>query len=288
MRRARCSGRLSPFSADSGAACLGFHLEGPFINPVRRGAFPEATLRPPDADEFASYQAAANNRIRQVTLAPELEGGMGLLRAVAESGAVAAIGHTNATFAEATTAFAGGATHVTHLFNAMRPLHHREGGPIAAAFASSATCELIFDTVHVGEDVLRLAYRLLGPSRTVVVTDNLYLAGGGQSSGAFAGSEVSTSGNVAVRKDATIVGSLLPMDGHVRNVVEVLGVGLEEAARLCATNAASVIGESDRGTVAPGKIADLVLLDSDLEVVATICAGDAAYIRPGDEWRYRA
>ncbi len=278
---------LARSSPKGGATCLGFHLEGPFINPVRRGAFPESTLRPPNAEEFVSYQAAADGRIRQLTLAPELPGGMAVLRAVVASGAVASIGHTDATFAEATAAFAAGASNVTHLFNAMRPLHHREGGPIAATFASGATCELIFDTVHVGPEVLRLAYRLLGSRRTVVVTDNLYLAGAGQASGAFAGETVSTSGNVAVREDATIVGSLLPMDGHLRNVVTVLGVGPHEAARLCATNAAAAIGETERGEVAPGKIADLVILDASMDVVATICAGDVAYLRAGDEGRYR-
>jgi N-acetylglucosamine-6-phosphate deacetylase len=271
-----------------GSSCLGFHLEGPYINPMRRGAFPVGTLRQPDLVEFAGFQAAARGRIRQVTFAPELDDGLALMAAIVASGAVAAVGHTEATFAEATAAFEGGATHVTHLFNAMRPLHHREGGPIAAALASPATCELIFDTAHVGADMLRLAYRLLGDRRLVVVTDNLYLAGAGRQAGSFAGGAVMAQGNVAVRDDATIAGSLLPMDGHFRNVIEVLGVGLEEAARLCATNAATVIGDRDRGNIRPGRIADAVIVDSEFDVVATICRGDLAYVRPGDEGRYRA
>ena len=275
-------------ASSPGAACLGFHLEGPFINPGRRGAFPEETLRVPNREEFASYQAAAEGRIRQVTFAPELEGGMELLEEIVRRGAVAAVGHTDATFAEASAAFEAGATHVTHLFNAMRPLHHREGGVLAAALASKATCELIFDTVHVDENVLRLAYRVLGERRTVVVTDNLYLAGAARSEGRFAGGTVSAVGNVAMRGDATIVGSLLPMDGHFRNVIKVLGANLEVAARLCATNAAAVIGEAERGSIEPGKFADLVLLDERFEVVATVCAGRVAYLRPGDERRHSA
>lgn len=260
-----------------GAELLGFHLEGPWISPTRRGAFPESALRPPSSDEFRAWVDAAGGRLRMVTLAPELPGALDLVGAVVNAGAVAAAGHTDATAAQMAAGFQRGVSHVTHLFNAMRPIHQREGGPIVAALASSATCELIFDGAHVAPEVLRFAFSALGPRRTVAVTDNLYLAGAGQASGAFAGGNISAVGDVARREDGTIVGSLVPMDRHFRNVVEILGAGLPVAAKLCATNPAQIIGATGRGVIAPGFTADLVLLDRALQVAATFCRGELAY-----------
>ncbi len=266
-----------------GAEALGFHLEGPFISPQRKGAFPSSYLREPLAEEFARYQAAAMGRIRQVTIAPERDGALGIIRAIAASGAVAALGHTDGTFDQVRAGFEAGARHVTHLFNAMRPLHQREGGPIAAALLESvATCELICDIAHVAPEMVRLAYAILGPARAVVVTDNLEIAGTGGGAGAFGGRAVSVQGNAAVRDDGTIVGSVATMDQHFRNVVAFLGVDLGTAFRLCATNATGVAGVAGRkGKVEPGMDADLVVLDAELEVVVTVCRGEVAYRRGG-------
>jgi N-acetylglucosamine-6-phosphate deacetylase len=267
----------------AGATALGFHLEGPFINPLRRGAFPGELLRPPSAAEFAGYQDAAGGTIRQATLAPELPGALDLIREVVASGAIAAMGHTDASIEQARAGFAAGIGHVTHLFNAMRPLHQREGGPVAAALLSQATCELIFDGMHVSPEMLQLAFGLLGSARTVAVTDNLYLAGSGTTEGRFAGGTVRERGGVAQREDGTIVGSTLTMDQHFRNVVQILGVDLVTASAICSTNAASLLGLSDLGSTAEGSLADLVLVDDRLDIVATLCSGRVAYLR--DAWR---
>ena len=168
------AGLVPAITAGDGAEPLGFHLEGPFINPERKGAFHPRMLRMPDREEFLRHQAAAGGAIRQVTLAPELPGALALIAAVSDSGAVPAMGHTDATVAEARAGFEHGVRHVTHLYNAMRPVHQREGGPsVAALLEESVTCELICDGAHVDPDVLRVAYRVLGPSRAVVVTDNI-------------------------------------------------------------------------------------------------------------------
>ena len=259
-----------------GAEALGFHMEGPFINPARKGAFHANMLRDPSVEQWERFQRAAEGKIRQVTFAPELPGGLDLARAIAAAGAIPAIGHTDATAAEAAAGFDAGARHVTHLFNAMRPLHHREGGPIVACLLDGrATCELICDGAHLAPEVLRMAYRLLGPARSVVVTDNLHIAGTGEAGGTFGGQQVEVSGAKAVRADGTIVGSVATMDQHFRNVIEFLGVDLETAFRLCSTNPARVAGASERkGAIAAGMDADLVLLDSALRVVATICRGE--------------
>jgi len=168
---------------------------------------------------------------------------------------------------------------VTHLFNAMRPIHQREGGPIVAALLEDrATCELICDGAHVDPAPLRMAYRLLGASRTVVVTDNLHLAGLEATSGRFAGEEVTVSGAKAAKADGTIVGSVATMDSHFRNTMAFLGVDLATAFRLCSTNPARVAGAASRkGRLERGFDADLVLLDADSRVQATVCRGEVAF-----------
>ena len=262
-----------------GAEPLGFHMEGPFINPVRKGAFDPRMLRHPDPAEFLRHQAAANGLIRQVTLAPELPGALDLIREVAQSGAIPAMGHTDATVEEARAGFRAGARHVTHLYNAMRPLHHREGGPsVAALLESAVTCEVISDGAHVDPDVLRMAYSILGPNRAVVVTDNLNIAGTEASTGRFAGMDVSVSGAKAVRSDGTIVGSVATIDQHFRNVVEWLHLDLPSAFKLCSLNPARVAGATNRkGSLDAGKDADLVILDVNLNVRTTICRGEITF-----------
>jgi N-acetylglucosamine-6-phosphate deacetylase len=274
---------LAPtIGACDGAEPLGFHLEGPFINPLRKGAFPPAFLRVPARDEFARYQEAAAGMIRQVTMAPELPLALELASAISISGAIPAMGHTDATTAQARAGFDAGIRHVTHLYNAMRPIHQREGGPIVAALLQdNLSCELICDGAHVAPELLRLAYRTLGPSRTVVVTDNLHIAGTDIESGEFGGENISVSGRKAVRTDGTIVGSVATMDEHFRNTIAFLGIDLPTAFRLCATNPARVAQAHDRkGAIERGMDADIVLLDAGMNVAVTICRGDIAYRRP--------
>jgi len=264
-----------------GAEALGFHMEGPFINPLRKGAFPKDYLRAPAREEFARYQAAADGLIRQVTLAPELPLALELASAVAIAGALPAMGHTDATTAQARAGFETGIRHVTHLFNAMRPIHQREGGPaVAALLQDSVTCELICDGAHVAPELLRLAYGALGPARTVVVTDNLHIAGTDLTGGEFGGQTISVSGAKAERADGTIVGSVATMDQHFRNVIDFLKVDLPTAFRLCATNPARVAGAQRRkGAIDRGMDADIVMLDGDMQIAATICRGEIAFQR---------
>ncbi len=276
---------LAPVIGNGGGAePLGFHLEGPFINPLRKGAFPPEYLRAPVREEFVRYQAAASGLIRQVTLAPELPLALELVSAVAVSGALPAMGHTDANTEQAHAGFETGVRHVTHLFNAMRPLHQREGGPIAAALLQeSVTCELICDGAHVALEPLRLAYRVLGPARTVVVTDNLHIAGTARTGSEFAGQTVTVSGAAAARDDGTIVGSVATMDQHFRNAVAFLGIDLPTAFRLCAANPARVAGAHHRkGALERGYDADIVMLDGNLEVAATVCRGELCYRRGRD------
>ena len=271
---------LSPLvHATEGAEVLGFHMEGPFINPVRNGAFPPGMLRAPVREEFLRFQEAARGHIRQVTMAPELPLALDLAGAITASGAIAAMGHTDATTIQCRAGFDSGIRHVTHLFNAMRPVHQREGGPIVSALLEDqVTCELICDGAHIDPAPLLMAYRILGPHRTVVVTDNLHLAGMAAQSGRFAGEEVTVSGGKAAKADGTIVGRVETMDQHFRNTMKFLGVSISTAFRLCSTNPARIAGAANRkGQVERGMDADLVLLDGDLNVRKTICRGEVAF-----------
>lgn len=273
--------RLAPsvMGPPEGAEPLGFHVEGPFLNPKRRGAFYAEALEPPSIESFVRMHDAAFGLIRLVTLAPELPGALDVVRAVTGSGATAAIGHTDATGPEAEQGFAAGITHVTHLFNAMRPIHQRHGGPtIAAMLDESITCELIFDGAHISTDVLRAAYRILGPARTCVVTDNVSLAGLGQQSVNEGNQRLTVKNGAAVRPDGTIMGSVTTMDQNFRNVIQELRVDLPTAFRMCATNPARVAGSARRkGLLDRGADADLVLLNNRLDVVATVCRGELAW-----------
>ena len=278
-------GALRPtVNGSGGAEVLGFHMEGPFINPVRHGAFPPGMLRPPVREEFLRFQEAAGGHIRQVTMAPELPLALDLAGAITASGAIPAMGHTDANSEQCRAGFDSGIRHVTHLFNAMRPIHQREGGPIVAALLEDqVTCELICDGAHVDPAPLLMAYRMLGPQRAVVVTDNLHLAGMPAETGRFAGEDVTVSGGKAARADGTIVGSVETMDQHFRNTMRFLGISISTAFRLCSTNPARVAGASNRkGQVERGMDADLVLLDGDLRVQMTICRGDVAFDRKAE------
>ena len=191
------------------------------------------------------------------------------------------MGHTDATAEQARRGFDCGIKHVTHLFNAMRPIHHRDGGAaVAALLEGNVTCELICDGDHLAPDTVRLAYKILGPNRTVIVTDNLPIAGTAEKSGSFNTARIKVRGSTAVRRDGTIVGSVATMDRHFRNAVSFLDIDIPTAFRLCSTNPARVAGVDDRkGRLDHGMDADIVLLDSSLDVAATVCRGRVAYCR---------
>ena len=208
------------------ARVLGFHLEGPYINPVRKGAFPAAWLRPPSADEYRELVEASRGTIRQVTLAPELPGADALIAAVVASGATAAIGHTDATYDETMHAVDLGASHVTHCFNAMRPFGHRDPGVLGAAMTSDAlTAELIGDGAHVDYAAARVLLRAKGSDRVVLITDGMPMAGTPDGNGSWEGQAIRVDGGTAVRvSDGTIIGGVITLDQTVRNAVAQMDV----------------------------------------------------------------
>lgn len=270
-----------------GAEPLGIHLEGPYINERRRGAHLPSWLRAPNADETARVLALTDGHLRIVTLAPELPGASQMIRQLVDAGVRVSIGHTDATYEQAVEAIQLGASHMTHCCNAMRPLHQRDPGPLSAvAQAPRVYGELIADGVHVHPAMMYVVVKILGPERTIVITDALAAAGLDDATFEFAGQPARVISGVARLADGTITGSVLTMDRALRNILRMTPVTLREAIGMLTRNPAHAASALERkGSLSRGCDADLVLLDQSLELQATICCGSVAYA--SDPWQER-
>jgi N-acetylglucosamine-6-phosphate deacetylase len=291
-RRALAVLRAGPPAGDERpfAAPLGLHFEGPFLAPERRGAHPVDRLVPPDpalpAEEGWSVGVAL------VTLAPELPGALDLVRSLAGAGIVVSAGHSSATAAETRAALDAGVGYVTHLFNAMVPLGHREPGlPGVALTDPRVRVGVIADGIHVDPAVVALAARALG-DRLTLVTDAVAALGApaGPVRLASQWAEVGDGdGDGAVRlPDGTLAGSTLALDRAVRNLVAFTGVPLADALAAASTTPSATLGRDDRGTIAPGAVADLVLVEADGTLVATVAAGRVAHDTRGEAGPWRS
>jgi N-acetylglucosamine-6-phosphate deacetylase len=209
-----------------------------------------------------------------MTLAPELPGALDVVRRLTQHGVVVSLGHSDATFAQASEALDAGATAGTHLFNAMRPLHHREPGLAGALLTDSrATPGLIADGVHVHPAAVRLAYRARGPAGLALATDAISAAGMPEGSYALGTLSVHVHGREARLADGTLAGSVLTMDAAIRNVAAYVGCGVQQAVWMATTSPARVLGLHHKGSLEPGADADLVILSPNLLVQKTYVAG---------------
>lgn len=272
---------------NEGAEPVGIYLEGPYINAMRRGAHMASWLRLPDLDEINRLLAVAAGHLRLITLAPELPGAAPAIRRLVEAGVTVSLGHSDATYEQTVEAFHLGITHVTHCCNAMRPLHHREPGPLGAlANTPHIIGELIADGVHVHPAMVALIRGLLGPDRTVVITDAQ--AGAGTNSGnfAFVGQQAHLDRGAIRLEDGTIAGSVLTMDQALRNVLEMTQVTRSDAVGMLTLNPARAIHvDNHKGRLRTGYDADLLLFSPDLTLQATFCRGKLAYAT--DHWHAR-
>ncbi len=251
---------------------LGIHLEGPFLSPEKAGVHNPRFFRRPTAEDFACI-AAPRRAVTLVTLAPEQVGDE-LIANFAAAGVRVALGHSMATYAQTVAAMDAGLTGFTHLFNAMRPLASREGGPIAAALESPAACYgLIVDGIHVSPAVLRLTLR--GAGRPILVTDAMPPVGGSRSAFVLDGETVMVHDGRCAVDDGTLAGSCLDMATAVRNCVRLVGAPLTDALRYASTHPAQFLGLGDRlGKLAPGYRADILAFDpTSIEVRHTWVAG---------------
>lgn len=253
------------------AACIaGMHLEGPFISAARLGAHPRLNLAPHGA---ALRRILRLKRLKLLTLAPELPGALAAIGRLTARGVAVSIGHSDASLAQARAAIAAGARMFTHLFNAMRPLHHRDPGVTAAALARSpALAAVIPDGVHLDPAILNLIYRMRGAAGMIITTDKIALA---QAPATRLGPPARVRiERGAVRIDApTLAGSIISMLDGVRLMVERAGTEVGEAALMASTNPARLIGLEDRGRLRVGARADLVLLGRDLSLKAVFAGG---------------
>jgi len=251
----------------------GIHLEGPFLAASRCGAHDPSLLRAPLPEDVATLLDAGRGTVRMVTIAPELPGGPDAIRQIVDGGAVAAIGHTDATYEEACAGLAAGATVGTHLFSAMRPLHHRDPGVITALLDSDAVLELIADNVHVHPALVGWVLRSAGAGRTALITDAIAAAGQDDGDYRLGGLEVTVQGGVArLAHGGSLAGSTLTQDVALRNAVAA-GVSLVDAVAALTVVPARAIG-LDAGSLAVGARADLVVLSPDLAVDGVMVAGE--------------
>ena len=260
-------------AASPRAEILGIHFEGPFINPTRRGVHPVEWIAAPSLALFARMTEAAAGTARILTLAPEIPGGIELVDAARKAGIVAALGHTDATYEQAMDAIAHGARHAAHVFNAMRPFSHRDTGVLGAVLTSpQVTAELIADGVHVDEAAMKLLLAAK-PEKVILVSDGTAATGMPDGKYRLGNFDVQVTGGVVRNSEGKLAGSALTLDRALRNIVA-LGIPLDEAVCMLTHYPAQLLGlESRKGVIAPGADADLVFLDSNLEISKVVTRG---------------
>ncbi|MBN1261517.1 MAG: N-acetylglucosamine-6-phosphate deacetylase [Anaerolineae bacterium] len=262
-----------------GAEPLGLHLEGPFLNPAKKGAFNPTWLHAPQVDMLRAFLNAGRGWIRQVTLAPELPGAAACTALLRARSVVAALGHTDADYAVASAALHGDFTHVTHTFNAQRGLHHREPGALGAILTSDyVTAEVIADTLHVHPGAIKLLVHCLGVDRVVLITDAMAGAGLADGDYTLVGHKVRVKEGRAALEDGTLAGSTATLDQCVRNANRKAGVPLTEALQMASLNPARAMGCDDRrGSLAIGREANATVIDDDVNVLMTLVGGHIVY-----------
>jgi N-acetylglucosamine-6-phosphate deacetylase len=286
MLRAVAAARAS---GPAGARVLPAHVESNFINPEYRGAQPADCLRRPtglagSSDYTGADVLAVIERARPdvgiLTLAPELPGGLDLVRTLTGWGIRVSLGHSGATFDEALAAVAAGACHATHLFNRMSPMRSREPGLAGAVLHSDdVAAEIVCDGVHVHAAVVRVAIAAKHPSRVMAITDGTAASGLPRGATAQLGGRRITAREAAFLDDGTMAGSVLTMDGAFACLVTRVGLSPIDAATVCATTPARELGLHGHGVIAVGAVADLAVLDRDLRVVQTYVGGELIYSR---------
>ncbi len=257
--------------ARRGPRILGVHLEGPFLSPNRLGTHRLGARRDPDVALLDRLLDAGP--VRTMTLAPELPGALELVDRLHSRGVTVSLGHTDATAAEANAAFDRGVRTVTHVFNAMRPLAHRDPGIVGAALVHrEVVLQAIVDGVHLDPDIVRLLWAVAA-GRLALVTDAIAGAGAGDGVYALGEIEIVVSDDIVRSEDGVLAGSTLTMPQAVRNLVDA-GAPLEQALEAASTVPGRVLGLPQLGRLVPGGPADVAVLDDDLEVVRAIVGGE--------------
>jgi len=261
-------------NARFGADILGIHLEGPFINPERRGVHPTASILAPSVESFEKFRAAAGNLIKLITIAPEMPGALKLIAAAVADGVVVGLGHTDADYAQARAAIQAGARHAVHVYNAMRPFTHRDPGVISAVLTDAdVTAEIIADGVHVAGPAIQVLLGTKGFDTVLLVSDGTAATGMRDGTFKLGGFEVQVRDGVVRNSEGKLAGSTLTIDRAIRYLVE-LGVPMVDAIRMATILPARRLGlAGKKGIIAVGADADLVVLTPDLHVAGVMTRG---------------
>lgn len=262
-----------------GARLLGIHLESPFISPEKRGMIQPDCIAAPSMPLLEEIRNTLGDKLRMMVIAPELPGSIDIIKALVLQGTVACFGHSHATYDDAIHGFEAGISHVTHLFNAMPSMYHRDPGPLGAIFERpGVTCQVITDGVHIHPSVIRLAFRALGPSRFVTITDGMQAMGLPDGKYIYNGVEYEAKDGAARYADGTLIGTALGLNRMLARLIDFTACSPVTAVDTVTQNAARVLGLQDRkGSIAAGKDADLVIFGEGFSVYATIVDGEIVY-----------
>lgn len=261
------------------AELLGVHLEGPFIAQDKAGAQAAKYCLPPDIELIKRWQTEFADIIKIVTLAPEMPNSEAFIKVLREMGMVVSIGHTNATYEQTCAAIAAGSQHATHLYNAMRGIHQREPGATGALLLDRAIqSEIIVDGIHLHPAIVKLIYQMKGAKNLLLVTDAIRAKCMGDGHYELGGQDVEVANGKAMLANGTLAGSTLTMSQAIKNIMHFTGCSLSEAILMASTNPARALNLSPyKGTIAKGKDADLVVLNTNLDVEMTLCGGRIVY-----------
>lgn len=263
----------------AGAGILGVNLEGPYLCQAKRGAQPAEHIRPVSFSELDELLAAGKGAVKLLTIAPEVPEALTAVHRLTERGVVVSIGHTDATLDQTRAAFAAGASHATHTYNAMRGLHQREPGALGAIMlADDVVAELIMDGLHVHPDAARILLRLKGADRVCLITDAIAATGLPDGPASLFHQPLTIVAGAARLSDGTLAGSTLTMDRAVGNLIRLTSTDPATAVRLASLNPARVLGLADRkGRLVPGGDADITVLDADFTARLTVIGGQVRH-----------
>ena len=267
------------YTSEKGATLVGINMEGPFISLEKKGAQNPDYIHKPDAAMFERLQKAANGLIKLADIAPEVDGAMECIEAI-KDGVTVSLAHTNADYDVAKEAFDKGAKHVTHLYNAMPPYSHRAPGVIGAACDNEKVMvELICDGIHSHPATVRTTFKMFGDDRIVLISDSMMACGLEDGQYTLGGQDVTVTGNLAVLTEGgAIAGSVTNLMKCMRRAVKEMQIPLESAVKCATANPAKAIGVFDTyGSLAPGKQADVVVLDKELEICYIVKSGKIVY-----------
>ena len=263
-----------------GARPLGIHLEGPFLNVQKRGTHQPSHVRLPDATLLSDWIARSMGTIKLLTIAPELEGSAALSSQARETGVVVAMGHSDASYAQASEAADAGTRYAVHTFNAMRQFNHRDPGIVGAVLADDRIfAEIIADGIHVAPETVRLFAKVKGPARILLATDGTSATGMPDGEYALGTRTVQVRGGICRDGEGRLAGSTLTQDRALRNLLDWTRMSLSDALLALTVNPATALSLEGRGRLEPGAFADLALLDQNLQVARTYVAGAVVFDR---------